>query len=98
MELLEVKTGILEGKIVWIKVTKKDKEGNTKKVNIKIGAEYIVNPLNPRKLKHRNRVGIVRSFKEFGSNRKLKVHLKFSDNNNFGWVDPGDLEILEKIK
>ncbi|WP_029276317.1 hypothetical protein [Carnobacterium jeotgali] len=56
--------GLNGSKIVSANISKKDREGNTKKLTIKIGEEYIVNPSNPRKLKHRDRVGIVRSFKQ----------------------------------
>lgn len=92
MEFLDSKVVVTDNKIESVKISKKDKEGNTKKLTIKVGEEYIVNPSNPLKLKHRDRIGIVRSFKQNERNGVLKAHLRFFDNQNFGWVEVGDLE------
>lgn len=80
--------------VVKAKIIKKNVSKNYKSTLIvKIGETYIVKPLNPNKLKHRNRkIQIVK----FNSNERygLRVNVKFLDNNRAGIVDIDDLEAV----
>lgn len=64
-----------------------------RKLQIKIGGEFVVKPLNPRKKKHRDRRVIIRKFLE--SNYGLTVQVQFIDNKRIGKVEIDDLDIIE---
>ncbi|MFL2145225.1 hypothetical protein [Desemzia sp. FAM 24101] len=56
--------------------------------------KYKISPYKEIKEKHRDRSGVVKSFIKIEDKSELKVHLQFSNNNNFGWVDAQDLVSL----
>lgn len=97
MKITGFKAGVNEDdKIEWVKITRTDSEGNNTRTNIKIGSEFIVIPDNPRKLKHRDRQGVVKSFRRNERNGELKAHLRFYDNGYMGWVNVEDLKKIPK--
>lgn len=62
-----------------------------REVTVDIDKEYKVSPFKEIKMKYRDKIGVVRSFKKNEDKGELKAHLQFSDNNKFGWVDVQDL-------
>ena len=66
-------------------------------INVSEGHEYLVNPLNPAKLKHRGRRCIVLEVISVSENhpRDFVAKVKFLDNNRTGRVELGDLVPVE---
>ena len=66
-----------------------------RKVNIYKDHEYIITPLNPRKLKNRGRHVIMLEkvlYTPGQENADYVARIKYTDNNRLGRVDFGDLE------
>ncbi|MFS1518561.1 hypothetical protein V1503_19170 [Bacillus sp. SCS-151] len=74
--------------------TKKDGE-TVREVVLFSGKEYIVNPINKNKLKHRGRKVEYKSYSSNGGYTTAKV--KFLDNDRYGKVEIDDLDNIEAI-
>lgn len=61
-------------------------------LNIVIGEEYVVEPMNPQKLKHRGRPCVVKGFVRDDIGTPVKVKVQFLDNLRPGRVDIDDLK------
>jgi uncharacterized lipoprotein YehR (DUF1307 family) len=66
---------------------------NVRNVEIKVGKEMVVKPLNKLKKKHRDRRGVITKFVS-DPRAGIKVQMKFSDTNRTGKVDIEDLDDL----
>jgi hypothetical protein len=79
-----------------IEVTMMVNDDVVRKVVVKPGDEYIINPVNPRRTKHRGRKVI---FKEMDRDRfdkyEPRAKVQFSDTKRTGKVDIGDLDYLQ---
>ena len=51
-----------EGNIVAMKVQTTNGDNTVRKLTLKIGEEYVVSPLNPKKMKNRGRRVLIRDF------------------------------------
>jgi hypothetical protein len=60
----------------------------TRSVDLYVGREYVVEPMNPAARKNRGRTGHVVAL---GSDRNGRVQFRFSDSGRVGLVDPSDL-------
>ena len=95
MILYGFKVGVDEEDIikkVIVEIT--DNSKVVREVTLDVDKEYKVSPYKETKAKHKDRVGVVRSFKKFEAEGELKAHLQFLDDDNFGWVDAQDLVSL----
>lgn len=63
-----------------------------RKVTAVVGAEYEVQPLNPRKKKHRGRRCVILGFARDDIGYPGKAVVRFLDNNRRGRVDVADLK------
>jgi hypothetical protein len=82
-----------EGTLVKVSL-KVSKNGEViRKHNVKIGAEYVINPVNPRTKKNRDRRVMVTKFVQDGK-YPLRAQVKYLDNNRAGRADIEDLDIL----
>lgn len=82
------------GLIVKAKVKRFIKDEKVSEYTIQIGSELVVNPLNKRKIKHRDRKVKVHSFNE-NSEYGLRVNVKFLDNNRRGIIEISDLDTVK---
>ena len=64
-----------------------------RKLEINIGDEFVVNPVNKRRLKHRGRKVKVTNFVRKEKD-PLKAQVKFLDTKRVGRVDLEDLDVL----
>lgn len=95
MILYGFKVGIDEEDVikkVIVEIT--DGDDIVKEVTIDVDKEYRVSPYKEKRRKHRDRTGVVRSFKKYEDKGELKVHLQFSDDNSFAWVNAQDLDYV----
>lgn len=63
----------------------------TRDLNIVVGEEYVVEPMNPQKQKHRGRPCVVTGFVQDDIGTAHKVKVQFLDNHRPGRVDLDDL-------
>jgi hypothetical protein len=63
-------------------------------VTVVIGGTYVVKPDNPKKMKHRDRIVVVREFLE--DHKGIRALVRFKDDNRFGRIDVEDLENIEE--
>lgn len=93
MILFGIKAGVDEEGVTKKVIVEITDNGKTlKETTLDIGEEYKVVPYNERKMKHRDRIGVIKSFKKDDDKGELKAHLQFTDNNNLGWANVEDLE------
>lgn len=90
MTFVEVKINQkANGEINNLKVHVSDSKETIRKTLIKIGAKYVVQPLNSNKLKNRDReVGVI---KFIGTNDGIMVQVKFLDTGRVGRIQPEEL-------
>jgi hypothetical protein len=60
----------------------------TRSVDLYVGREYIVEPMNPAARKNRGRTGHIAAL---GSDRNGRVQFRFTDTGRVGLVEPSDL-------
>lgn len=79
------------GEIVFIETVVEQRDGSFRKVKLKVGDRVKVEPVNPQKLKHRDRTGTIAGYyhDEIGFLQSVKV--KFDDTKRVGKVDVPDL-------
>lgn len=95
MILYGFKVGVDEEDVIKKVIVEITDDGKVvREVTVDVDKEYKVSPYKEIKMKHRDRVGVVRSFKKYEDKDELKAHLQFSENNNFGWVDAQDLDYV----
>lgn len=81
----------IEGKVKKCRVTT-EKDGKVlRKVMLEHGKIYKVIPDNPRKMKHRDKVGVLRGFRFDTRGSVSKARIKFDNSDSFGYVDIEDL-------
>jgi hypothetical protein len=70
-----------------------------RKTTVRIGGEYVVKPLNPRKKKHRDRPCVVIGFVPVSEQhpRDVVAKVRFLDNNRTGRAELGDLVPPPKV-
>ncbi|WP_391558952.1 hypothetical protein [Robertmurraya sp.] len=90
MRLTEVSSYQDENGIQRVLVTRKDKGKTVSKTELIHGNRYRVEPLNPQKLKHRGRAGVLVGFVE-GKLGPDQVKIKFEDTGRVGQVQLDDL-------
>lgn len=84
-----------EGKLKKVKVEiKKDKE-LIRRVNLIPGKHYLVNPLDPRRTRNRNRQVEFRKVVE-GNRREAVAQVKYLDTNGIGKIALDELDNLPK--
>jgi hypothetical protein len=66
-----------------------------RKIRLVIGNEYIVQPDDPAKEKHRDRKCVIRQFITNDSGTPQQVQIKFLDNNRVGKADIHDLKLVK---
>ncbi|TDL70419.1 hypothetical protein E2R58_15170 [Paenibacillus amylolyticus] len=66
-----------------------------RKVTLEYGGIYKVVPINPNKIKHRDKVGMLVGFKVDRLNNPLKARIKFDETGRIGYVE---LEYLHHFK
>lgn len=64
------------------------------------GRRYVVKPLNPRKLKHRDRECVVLDIVErpHADKPEQVAKVRYADNNRVGYPDVGDLVPLDELR
>ncbi|HEX6372269.1 MAG TPA: hypothetical protein VF006_25345 [Longimicrobium sp.] len=65
----------------------------SRSLDVYVGGEYILDPMNPAARKNRGRTGQVLAFENVKDGR---VQFRFSDTGRVALVDPGDLVPLEQ--
>lgn len=67
--------------------------GRSRKVTLVAGEEYVVQPLNPQKLKHRGRRCLLLDFVPVSDShpKDLVAKVRFVDNNRIGRAELADL-------
>ena len=67
--------------------------GSKGKTTLRVGKEYIIEPLNPLKKKHRNRRCIVLDFVPVSDSHPIDIvaKVRFLDNNRVGRAELADL-------
>ena len=65
----------------------------TRSVDLYVGREYVVEPMNPAARKNRGRTGRIVAL---GSDRNGRVPLRFTDTGRVGLVEPSDLLPLQE--
>ncbi|UED78122.1 hypothetical protein [Brevibacillus sp. DP1.3A] len=78
------------GDINWISV-RREYEGKDVKVKLIRGKEYLVEPINQQKKKHRGRICKITGFEKNDIFDPLKIKVQFADNNRHGKVAVDDL-------
>jgi len=78
------------GEINWVSVKRKEEE-KVSTVKLIPGKQYIVEPLNPQKKKHRGRICTITGFEINQIGDTLKIKVQFTDNNRHGKVSVEDL-------
>ena len=68
-------------------------ESMGRKMTLRVGKEYLVEPLNNRKMKHRDRRCVILDFVPVSEShpRDLVAKVRFRDNNRVGRVELADL-------
>lgn len=64
------------------------------KVDLYIGGNYLVEPENPKKLKHRGRYCTIVEFELDKIQNPMRCKVKFHDNNRNGMVELTDLKSI----
>jgi hypothetical protein len=81
-----------------IEVTMMVNDDVVRKVDVKIGNEYIINPVNPRRTKHRDRKVIFKGMdKDRFDKYEPRAKVQFLDTNRIGKVDIGDLDYIKMV-
>lgn len=83
-----------EGNIVAMKIQTTNTDKVVRNLTLKIGKEYIVTPLNPRKMKNRGRRVLIRDFIR-DQRGDVAVRVKYLDNNKAGKAAAHDLAVIE---
>ncbi|WP_431785888.1 hypothetical protein [Paenibacillus lactis] len=60
-------------------------------VSLEYGKAYRVIPDNPRKMKHRDKVGVLVGFRNNEHGDVYQARIKFDETGKIGFVDIGDL-------
>ncbi|ALV20770.1 hypothetical protein [Carnobacterium antarcticum] len=96
MILYGFKVGIDEEDVIKKVIVEITDDGKVlREVTVDIDKEYKISPYKDIKMKYRDKIGVVRSFKKNEDKGELKAHIQFLDNNKFGWVDVQDLEEIK---
>jgi hypothetical protein len=78
-----------------IEVTMMVNDDVVRKVIVKPGEEYIINPVNARRTKHRDRKVIFKGMdKDRFDKYEPRAKIQFLDTKRMGKVDIGDLDYL----
>ncbi|WP_348622005.1 hypothetical protein [Paenibacillus polymyxa] len=64
-------------------------------VDLFIGGNYVVSPLNLLKIKHRDRRCVIAEFELDELDNPIRAKVRFDDNNRLGMVDLNDLDIIQ---
>lgn len=92
MILYEVKSyEVVEGVVVKCSVNAFKNGELLRKVRLERGKSYIIVPDNPRKMKHRNRVGVLLGFRNNEYGDVYQARIKFDRTGKVGFVDIEDL-------
>jgi len=83
-----------EGNIVKVSLKVRNNDDVVRKHDIKIGSEYVINPVNPRKTKGRDRKVAVIKFVRDGK-YPLQAQVKYLDTKRPGRVDIEDLDLIK---
>lgn len=83
-----------EGNIVAMKVRTTNTDSVVRNLTLKIGEEYVVSPLNPKKMKNRGRRVLIRDFTP-NQRGDAEVRVKYLDNNKAGKAFAEDLDVIE---
>jgi hypothetical protein len=70
------------------------------KTTLRVGKEYIIQPVNPLKKKHRNRRCIVLDFVPVSDSHPIDIvaKVRFIDNNRIGRTELDDLVSLQRSR
>ena len=83
-----------EGNIVAMKVQTTNGDNTVRKLTLKIGEEYVVSPLNPKKMKNRGRRVLIRDFTRTEKG-DAEIRVKYLDNNKAGKAIAEDLDVID---
>ena len=80
--------------IVAMKVQTTNGDNTVRKLTLKIGEEYVVSPLNPKKMKNRGRRVLIRDFTRTEKG-DAEIRVKYLDNNKAGKAIAEDLDVID---
>ena len=83
-----------EGNIVAMKVQTTNGDNTVRKLTLRIGGEYVVSPLNPKKMKNRGRRVLIRDFTRTEKG-DAEIRVKYLDNNKAGKAIAEDLDVID---